>query len=175
MNAIFPGSFDPFTRGHLDIVRRASYLFDKVYVAIAMNSKKTRTYNSLHMKTVIEDALVDEGIGPNVVVVHWSRSVAAAAINFDAPVIIRALRNGTDLEYETVVESGNRMLAADIGDDYTIEHVYLMCDPKYSRLSSTLARELMSNGASKETMETILPAAVCRYVFNETARLAPAR
>lgn len=164
MNAIFPGSFDPFTRGHLDIVDRASRMFDQLCIVIATNSAKSRRYDPSIMRTLIEDVMILQPVKWNVSVTVCKTTIADFVASHNVGVIVRALRNGSDLGYEEMVETGNNMLLNSIAPGKTVEHVYLMCRPEYSRVSSTLVRELISAGAGFQELDRILPTNIADYV-----------
>lgn len=165
MNAIFPGSFDPFTRGHLDIVDRASRMFDQLCIVIATNSAKSRRYDPSTMRSMIEDVMTMQPVRRNVSVDICETTIADYVVNHNVDVIVRALRNGSDLGYEEMVETGNNMLLNSIAPDKKVEHVYLMCRPEYSRVSSTLARELISAGARFQDLDEILPTNIAAYAW----------
>ena len=95
----YAGSFDPFTLGHLHIVKEASKLFDKVYVGIGVNSNKTRHYNQEEMKSVILKALKEEKLD-NVDVIIYDGLTINCAKKVNATYLIRGIRNGMDYEYE---------------------------------------------------------------------------
>ena len=165
MNAIFPGSFDPFTRGHLDIVDRASRMFDQLCIVIATNSAKPRRYDPSIMQTLIKDTMTMRPVRGNISVVVCETTIADFAASHNVDVIVRALRNGSDLGYEEMVETGNNILLNDIAPGKKIEHIYLMCRPEYSRVSSTLARELISAGAGFQELDKILPTSIALYAY----------
>ena len=167
MYAIFPGSFDPFTRGHLNIVSRASRMFDQVCVVIATNSAKTQHYDPKAMRELIKDAILMAPTMSNVNVAICASSIAEFVVTRNVDVVVRALRNGSDLDYEEMVETGNNILLNSIEPTRRVEHVYLMAEPEYRRTSSTLARELISAGAGFNELRQILPANIAEYVYQQ--------
>lgn len=137
MNAVYAGSFDPFTNGHMDIVRKASKMFDKVFIVISHNYNKTRHYDVMYSKTAIQQALIDERL-LNVSVFYWDKVVVDFCREFNAQVLIRGLRSPGDYAYEENVAAVNKELAPEI------ETIYLRADT--SVISSSMVRELLSYG-----------------------------
>ncbi len=132
--AIFPGSFDPYTRGHDDIVRRSLQLVDEVIIGIGYNSAKNKRYFDIDfMVEKIKSVYVDE---PRVKVITYNELTATLAKKLEASVIIRGLRNTTDFEYENSISQINRHLNDDL------ETVFLITSPKYASVSSTIIREV---------------------------------
>lgn len=130
--AIYPGSFDPFTNGHLDIVKKASKLFDKVYILIGVSGKKKRTYSREDMKIAIEKSL--ENIDNYEVIVFDGLFVDFAKTH-NAKYIVRGLRNNVDYNYEESIAEINCMLNPDI------EYVYFRAN---TIISSSMVKELMN-------------------------------
>jgi pantetheine-phosphate adenylyltransferase len=136
--ALFPGSFDPFTKGHADIVMRGLKLFDEVIIGIGTNSAKKR-YFSLEMMTQKINETFNEN--PNVKVVSYDDLTANAAIEHGANFLLRGLRNTTDFEYENTISQVNRHLVGEL------ETVFLITSPELAPISSTIVRELHKYGA----------------------------
>lgn len=136
--ALFPGSFDPFTKGHADIVMRGLKLFDEVIIGIGTNSAKKR-YFSLEMMT--EKINETFNGNPNVKVVSYDDLTANAALEYDANFLLRGLRNTTDFEYENTISQVNRHLVGEL------ETVFLITSPEFAPISSTIVRELHKYGA----------------------------
>jgi pantetheine-phosphate adenylyltransferase len=136
--AFFPGSFDPFTRGHADIVHRALKLFDEVIIGIGTNSAKKRYFEIPVIEAAIKRAFEED---PRVKVVHYDDLTATVAQQYGARFIIRGLRNTTDFEYENTISQVNRQLCADL------ETVFLITSPQFAPISSTIVRELHKFGA----------------------------
>ena len=139
--AVFPGSFDPITVGHVDIIRRAALVFEKVFVVILANPGKDEEFSVEDRLELIRDALKDI---PNAsadssfgLLVDYCRSVGAS-------VIVRGIRNGSDVEYEATLEEVNTRIAPDIAT------VYLISKAEYAHISSSLVRQLMKIGISIE-------------------------
>ncbi|HIO97140.1 MAG TPA: pantetheine-phosphate adenylyltransferase [Leucothrix sp.] len=134
--AIYPGTFDPITNGHIDLIQRASNLFDEVIVAIAANSKKN-PYFSLDERITLCEEVLDCS---NVTVNGFSCLLINFAKEQNASILIRGLRAISDFEYEFQLASMNRNLAPDI------ESVFLMPADEYSFISSSLVKEVSSLG-----------------------------
>ncbi len=134
--AIYPGTFDPITNGHIDLIQRAANLFDEVIVAIAANSKKNPYFSLDHRIELCEDVLTL----PNVRVMGFSSLLIDFAKEQNAGTLIRGLRAVSDFEYEFQLASMNRNLAPNI------ESVFLMPADEYSFISSSLVKEVASLG-----------------------------
>ena len=135
--AIFPGSFDPFTSGHEDIVKRALGFFDEVVIAIGHNSNKTRYFSIDLMIEKINKTFQNE---KKVSVQVFSGLTAHFAEKIDAGFIVRGLRNTTDFEYENTISQANRHI------NKKLETVFLITSPSLSAISSTIVRELHKYG-----------------------------
>ncbi|WOK04339.1 pantetheine-phosphate adenylyltransferase [Imperialibacter roseus] len=135
--AVFPGSFDPFTLGHFDIVIRSLKLFDEVIIAIGHNSQKKRYFPLETMLSKIESAFVKY---PQVKIVTYDELTADLAKRLGAKVLLRGLRNTTDFEYENSISQVNRYLNDEI------ETMFLITSPKYAPISSTIIREVHKYG-----------------------------
>jgi len=132
--ALFPGSFDPFTRGHFDIVQRSLHLFDEVVIAIGHNSHKSSRYFEIdHMVKCVKMAF--EG-NTNVSIRLYNELTADLAREVGAKYLIRGLRNTTDFEYENRISQVNRYLNSGL------ETVFLITSPEYAHISSTIIREV---------------------------------
>lgn len=144
MKALFAGTFDPFTIGHLDIVTRAATHFDELFVSILYNpGKETRMFTVEQSEELIKEAVLDI---PNVTVCHYNGLLVEQARLLGANCIIRGIRNGSDVEYERMLEAVNRKL------DDKIETMYLLSKPEHSHISSSLVRQLISLGISIEDL-----------------------
>ncbi len=136
--AIFPGSFDPFTKGHYDIVERSLDLFDKVIVAIGHNSKKNNRYFELEwMVEKINKSFEDES---RVEVMVYDELTAELAKQHNAQFLVRGLRNTTDFEYENSISQINRYLNSEL------ETIFLITSPELSPISSSIIREVHKYG-----------------------------
>lgn len=135
--ALYPGTFDPITNGHIDLVQRAAKLFDQVIVAIASNSKKNPRFTLEERIKLAQDVLVG---CPNVSVKGFEVLLVDFARQENATILIRGLRAVSDFEYEFQLASMNRNLAPDI------ESVFLMPADEYSFISSSLVKEVAALG-----------------------------
>ncbi|MEN9703498.1 MAG: Pantetheine-phosphate adenylyltransferase [Bacteroidota bacterium] len=135
--AFFPGSFDPFTKGHEDIVLRALTLFDEIVIGIGQNSNKNRYFDLEKMKGYIEQTF----LGKPVRVVTYQNLTANVAKEVGAKFIIRGLRNTTDFEYENSISQVNRHINEEL------ETVFLITSPHLAPISSTIIRDLHRYGS----------------------------
>ncbi|MBD8487707.1 pantetheine-phosphate adenylyltransferase [Echinicola sp. CAU 1574] len=138
--AIFPGSFDPYTNGHHDIVMRGLDIFDEIIISIGYNSsKKSRYFDIDLMVEKIESVYKDT---PNVKVVVYNELTSNLAKKHEANFLIRGLRNTTDFEYENTISQMNRFL------NENLETVFLITSPQYAAVSSTVIREVHRYGGN---------------------------
>jgi pantetheine-phosphate adenylyltransferase len=135
--AIYPGTFDPITNGHVDLVSRASKLFDKVIVAIAINPGKTPTFNLKERVDLARQTLAEM---TNVEVCGFEGLLVDVAKQKNADVIIRGLRAVSDFEHEFQLASMNRKMEPDV------ETLFLTPAEQFSYISSSLVREIASLG-----------------------------
>ena len=135
--AVYPGSFDPATYGHLDVIKRASVSFDKIIVGVLHNSAKSRLFSVEERVNILEKATKDI---PNVEVKPFEGLSVNFARENHAQVIIRGLRAVTDFEYELQMAQTNRVLAQDI------DTVFMTTSLEYAYLSSTIMKEVASFG-----------------------------
>lgn len=137
--ALFTGSFNPPTLGHLDIIHRASKLCEKLYVGVAENTAKAHGLLSIQermemLQTLTQDSSTIEVVSVSTLVVHY-------ATEKGIQVLIRSLRNGSDLNREYAMAVANKQMSG-------IETVFLLADPQYEHISSRLVREIASLGGS---------------------------
>ncbi|WP_417291620.1 pantetheine-phosphate adenylyltransferase [Corallibacter sp.] len=133
--AIFPGSFDPITLGHYDIIKRGVKLFDEVVVAIGINAEKNYMFSLEERKQFIEDAFKDQ---PKVKVVTYQGLTVDFCKEIKAKFILRGLRNPADFEFEKAIAHTNRKLSK-------IETVFLLTAAKTSYISSSIVRDVIRN------------------------------
>lgn len=131
--AVYPGSFDPATNGHLDVIERAAQLFDKVIVGVLKNSAKSPLFSVEERVNILQEAT--KGL-ENVEIVSFSGLTIEFARECGAKVIIRGLRAITDFEYELQMAQTNRVLAPDI------DTMFLTTNLEYAYLSSTTVKEV---------------------------------
>ncbi|MFL9839109.1 pantetheine-phosphate adenylyltransferase [Flavobacterium sp. ST-75] len=134
--AVFPGSFDPITLGHYDIIKRGVKLFDKVIVAIGVNAEKKYMFPLKERKRFIEEAFKDQ---PKVEVVTYEGLTIDLCHKVGAQFILRGLRNPADFEFEKAIAHTNRELSK-------IETVFLLTAAKTSYISSSIVRDVLRNG-----------------------------
>jgi len=131
--ALFPGSFDPFTKGHEDIVIRGLQLFDEVIISIGHNSNKKRYFEVEIMLDKINEVFKEND---RVQVVLFNELTAELAKKYSARFLLRGLRNTTDFEYENSIAQVNKNI------NETLETVFLITSPKYAFISSSIIREV---------------------------------
>lgn len=134
--AIFPGSFDPITNGHYDIIKRGVSLFDEVIVAIGVNAEKKYMFTLEERKRFIEEAFKDE---PKVKVITYSGLTIDLCKKEKADFILRGLRNPADFEFEKAIAHTNRVMSK-------IETVFLLTAARTSFISSSIVRDVLRNG-----------------------------
>jgi len=137
--ALFPGSFDPFTNGHLDVVRRGATLFDEIIIAIGNNSSKSRYLPVEQMTEMIAEVFCNE---PRVSVRSYKGLTADYAREVGARFLLRGLRNTTDFEYENTIAQANRHVNPEL------ETVFLITSPTLAAISSTIIREIHRFGGN---------------------------
>jgi pantetheine-phosphate adenylyltransferase len=150
--AIYPGSFDPFTNGHLDIVKKAADIFDRVFVVIGVNSAKSRSFSAESMALAMEQTIRAQGI-TNCEVCIWDGLVAEFARDNGADYMIRGLRNNMDYNYEENVAAVNKLINPDL------EYVYFRANN--IAVSSTMVKELHGYG---KDVSAFVPVAVLREI-----------
>ncbi len=135
--ALFPGSFDPFTKGHEDIVLRSLQIFDELIIAIGHNSQKTRYFN---IDLMIECIGAAFNGNDQVKIIIYDELTAHLAKSMNAHFIVRGLRNTTDFEYENSISQVNKYL------NQKLETVFLITSPDLAPISSSIIREVHKYG-----------------------------
>ncbi len=135
--AVFPGSFDPITIGHVEIVKRALPLFDKIYIAIGVNSQKQYLFSLEQRLTWLRLVFASE---PKVEVDYFQNLTAHYCLKIGAQYLIRGLRNASDFDYEKTISQLNHI----VGDG--IDTLFLISQPEFSHISSTIVREIIKGG-----------------------------
>ena len=134
--ALFPGSFDPFTAGHEAIVRRALALFDKIYIAVGVNTDKKYMFSIEERLKIIRNFFPDD---KRIETVSYSGMTVDLCHQLNTRFIIRGIRNAADLDYEQTIAAVNQTL------DPQIETILLLADNQHRDISSTLIREQLSH------------------------------
>jgi pantetheine-phosphate adenylyltransferase len=149
---VYPGTFDPITNGHLDIIKRSRNLFDKLYVVIPNNTNKTPWFTLEERIELIKEVLKDydfvEVTTTNLLTVDFAKSVNATAM-------LRGLRMVSDFEYELQLSQTNNALNKDLNT------VFLITKPEYSFISSSMVREILIN---KGDVSAFVPKVVEKYL-----------
>lgn len=137
--ALFPGTFDPITIGHQDIIDRALTLFDKVVIGIGRNANKVPMFTEEQRMQWVREIYSNN---PNVDVVTYEGLTIECCRSIGAQFIVRGIRYVNDFEYEKAIADMNRSL------DKDIETVFLTCLPQYTSVASTLVRDVLRNGGN---------------------------
>ena len=136
--AIYPGSFDPMTCGHLDVIRRSAAIFDELTVSVLNNVNKSALFSAEERVNILKEATKDL---PNVKVEYFSGLLIEYAKKKDIHVVVRGLRAITDFEYELQIAQTNRKLSGDI-----LDTMFLTTSLEYAYLSSSTVKEIASFG-----------------------------
>jgi pantetheine-phosphate adenylyltransferase len=156
--AVYVGSFDPLTLGHLDIIRRGSGIFDRLTVGIGVNPEKSPLFSNAERLALTKAVVANL---PNVDVVCFEGLAVNFAIEHNAAVMLRGIRTLTDIESEFTMSLANRALAREI------ETVFLMSSEKYTHISSSLIKQIAQLGKADQLKsfipEEIIPAMVAKY------------
>jgi len=160
--AVCPGTYDPVTNGHLDIISRAAHVFDKVVVGVVNQPvrKQETLFTAEERKGFIEEAMAQNGVD-NVEVTVFSNLLVEMAREHGAGAIVKGLRAISDFEYEFEMNQLNRKLAPDI------ESVYIIASPNYSFLSSTGVKEMATFGGD---VSDLVPAGVAGALADRLKR-----
>lgn len=133
---LFPGTFDPITLGHVDIINRAVSLFDKLYIGIGLNTSKQPMFSIEQRKHWMQDIFKQDN---RIEVISYEGLTINYCQKLQAKYILRGIRSIGDFEFEKAIGDMNRMLAPDI------ETIFLACAPEYSTISSTVVRDVIRN------------------------------
>lgn len=136
---LFPGTFDPITLGHVDIITRALPLFDKIVVAVGINAGKTPMFSAEQRQLWIEDIFKDE---PRVNGAVYEGLTVDYCREIGARFILRGIRYVSDFEYEKTIADANRTM------DPGLETIFLTGEPKYTSVASTIVRDILRNGGN---------------------------
>ncbi len=155
--AVVPGSFDPVTLGHLDVIDRAAGLFDELHVLVVHNPGKTALLPIAQRVSLIQEAVADAGLPDNIVVTSWSVGLLVDyCTDVGASVLVKGIRSQIDVAYETPMAIVNRNLAG-------VETIFMLPDPAHAHVSSSLVRQVASLGGD---VSPYVPAAVAKLLEN---------
>jgi pantetheine-phosphate adenylyltransferase len=148
---VCPGSFDPITNGHLDVIERASYLFDEIVVVVGINQSKNRLFEPDERVELIREVVAHL---PNVTVDTFRGLLVDYCVRHDIKAIVKGLRAVSDFDYELQMGQMNHSLAA-------VDTLFMPADPHYSFLSSSLVKEVATYGGD---VSKLVPEAVLRQL-----------
>ena len=146
--AIFPGSFDPLTKGHESIVKRAIPLFDKIIISVGINAGKNAMFDIEQRKSWIKNTFINY---PTIEVTTYAGLTVDFCKRKNAHYILRGLRSNADFTYENGIAQMNKSLMTNI------ETIFLLTEPEFSHISSTIVRDIIRNNGK---VEQFLPSAV---------------
>lgn len=153
--AVVPGSFDPVTLGHLDVIERAARIFDELHVLVVHNPAKTALLPVSQRVSLIEKAIAEAGIPGDIVVTSWSVGLLVDyCTDVGASVLIKGIRSQVDVAYETPMAIVNRNLAG-------VETIFMLPDPAHAHVSSSLVRQVASLGGD---VRPYVPKAVADFL-----------
>jgi pantetheine-phosphate adenylyltransferase len=153
--AVVPGSFDPVTRGHIDVIERASHLFDEIHVLVVHNPDKTALLPVAQRVALIEKSLAESEAASNITVTSWSVGLLVDyCTDVGASVIVKGIRSQVDVAYETPMAIVNRDLAG-------VETIFLLPDPAHAHVSSSLVRQVAGLGGD---VSPYVPRAVAEFL-----------
>ncbi|MDB5197153.1 MAG: phosphopantetheine adenylyltransferase [Flaviaesturariibacter sp.] len=153
---LFPGTFDPVTFGHIDIVERAMNLFDKLYIGIGMNANKQPMFSAQQRSDWFKEIFRDN---PKVDVVIYEGLTVDCCKRINANYILRGIRYVSDFEYEKAIADMNRTI------DQGVETIFLTCLPQYTSVASTLVRDVLRYGGD---ISQFVPQAVINSISNHS-------
>lgn len=136
--ALYPGSFDPITLGHTDVIERSTQLFDKIYIGVGTNTSKKYLYSKEQRVQMLEEIYKKNH---RVEVVAFDGLTVDLCKELDCEIIVRGIRSTTDMEYERAIAESNQKL------NDKIETIFLFSSPQVSSISSSIVRELIRNKA----------------------------
>jgi pantetheine-phosphate adenylyltransferase len=140
--AVFPGSFDPITVGHIDIIKRGLILFDEIIIAIGVNAEKKCMFSLADRQAHITDTFKDN---PAIKITTYTGLTVDFCKKNNVPFILRGLRNASDFAYEQAIAQTNKKLQ-------DIETIFLVSDPCISNISSSIVRDVIRNGGDYTKM-----------------------
>ena len=153
--AVYPGTFDPFTYGHLDVVRRASKMFEKIIISVAENSNKTSLFNIKERKEIIEEVIINETKLDNIQIMGFNGLLVDHVKDVGAVAVLRGLRALSDFEYEFQMAGINARLSSEF------ETIFLMASENQQFVASTFVKEIHSLCGY---VSSFVPSTVFRYL-----------
>lgn len=153
--AIYPGSFDPVTKGHVDVIKRASKLFDHLVVGVLINSAKNPLFSIEERVSMLVELFKDYD---NIEIVSFEGLLVDYCHNNNISTIVRGLRAVTDFEYELQIAQTNRVIAPDI------DTIFLTTSLEYAYLSSSVVKEIASYGGD---IKQLVPETVVEKIYNK--------
>jgi pantetheine-phosphate adenylyltransferase len=155
--AVVPGSFDPVTLGHIDVIGRAAGLFDQVHVLVVHNPDKTALLPIAQRVSLLEQSVKDAKLGGDILVTSWSMGLLVDyCTDVGATVLVKGIRSQVDVAYETPMAIVNRNLAG-------VETVFMLPDPGHAHVSSSLVRQVAALGGD---VSPYVPKVVADYLQN---------
>lgn len=162
--AVVPGSFDPVTLGHLDVIERAARIFDELHVLVVHNPGKTALLPVAQRVSLIEKAVAEAGLSGTIKVTSWSVGLLVDyCTEVGASVLVKGIRSQVDVAYETPMAIVNRNLAQ-------VETIFMLPDPAHAHVSSSLVRQVASLGGD---IAPYVPNAVAEFLQKPRNTLAP--
>lgn len=160
-SAIFPGSFDPLTNGHLDILERAAKMFDKVYVTVAVNNKKSSVFNGEERVALIEEAIQSKVWKDKIEIEQFTGLLIDYARKKKVRILLRGVRQISDFEYEFRMALTNRRLAPEI------DTLFLMPGEQLTFISATIVKEVAAWGGDLSSFVPDNVAVALKKKFND--------
>ncbi|MBX3193761.1 MAG: pantetheine-phosphate adenylyltransferase [Microbacteriaceae bacterium] len=158
--AVVPGSFDPVTLGHLDVIERAAGIFDELHVLVVHNPDKSALLPIAQRVSLIQDSIAEAKLAGNIVVTSWSVGLLVDyCTDVGASVLVKGIRSQVDVAYETPMAIVNRNLAG-------VETIFMLPDPGHAHVSSSLVRQVAALGGD---VAPYVPAAVSRFLQKNRA------
>ncbi len=154
--AVFPGSFDPITLGHIDLVTRAIPLFSKIIVAVGVNNQKSTLFPLEKRLTWLKEVFISY---PTVEVAYFEGLTVNFCADRNAHYLIRGLRNASDFDYEKTISQLNTIIGKDL------ETIFLISQPEYSHISSTIVREIIKG---KGDVTPFVPSVISKALLLES-------
>ena len=153
--AVVPGSFDPVTLGHLDVIERAAGIFDEVHVVVVHNPAKEAMLPIAQRVSLIEQAVADRALPGSIIITSWSVGLLVDyCSDVGASVLVKGVRSQVDVAYETPMAIVNRNLAG-------VETIFMLPDPAHAHVSSSLVRQVSALGGD---VAPYVPRAVAEYL-----------